>query len=104
MSDQNLSDELKHATKLDCKRRGELAELAFMRKAANLGFAVAKPWGDSDRYDVVVRFGKAFLRVQIKSVLAKDRQRKHYRVNSRNSNKNAYTSDEIDFLAAYVFP
>ena len=54
MSDQNQSDELTHATKLDAKRRGELAELAFMRKAANLGFAVAKPLGDSDRYDVVL--------------------------------------------------
>jgi hypothetical protein len=56
MSDQNLLNELIHTAKLDAKHRGELAELAFMRKAATLGFAVAKPWGDSDRYDVVVRF------------------------------------------------
>ena len=28
------------------KRRGEIAELAFMRKAISLGFGVAKPWGD----------------------------------------------------------
>src|SRR5947209_3330027 len=33
------------------KRRGELAELAFVYKAASLGFGVAKPYGDSERYD-----------------------------------------------------
>jgi hypothetical protein len=45
MSDQNLSDELTHAAKLDPKHRGELAELAFMRKAASLGFAVRQTLG-----------------------------------------------------------
>jgi len=29
------------------KRRGEVAEAAFLAKAASLGFGVAKPWGDS---------------------------------------------------------
>ena len=62
-----------------------------MRKAATLGFAVAKPWGDCDRYDVIVRFGKVFWRVQIKSVLAtnlktalsrKDRRPNQYSVHA----------------------
>ena len=30
------------------KRRGEVAELAFMHKVISMGFRVAKPWGDSD--------------------------------------------------------
>jgi hypothetical protein len=104
MSNQNLSDELTHAAKLDRKHRGELAELAFMRKAANLGFAVAKPWGDSDRYDVVVRFEKTFWRVQIKSVLALTPSRPHFRVQTKNYRGKTYSSDEIDFLVAYIFP
>ena len=103
MSDQNLSDELAHAAKLDPKRRGELAELAFMRKAASLGLAVAKPWGDSDRYDVVVRFNKTFWRVQIKSVLDKSPSRGHYRVQTRDSRKHTYSAKDIDFLVAYIF-
>lgn len=103
MSNQNRSDELTHATKLDAKRRGELAELAFMRKAANLGFAVAKPWGDSDRYDVVVRFEKTFWRVQIKSVLALTPSRRHFVVHAKNTAGKPYSSDEIDFLVAYIF-
>jgi hypothetical protein len=36
------------------KRRGELAELAFTLKAATLGFGVSKPFGDSERYDVIL--------------------------------------------------
>src|SRR2546423_627101 len=103
MSDQKLADEHTHAAKLSPKRRGELAELAFMRKAANLGFAVAKPWGDSDRYDVVVRFESTFWRVQIKSVLGKSPSRKHYRVHTANSRKQAYSAKDIDFLVAYIF-
>ncbi|MGH9494656.1 MAG: group I intron-associated PD-(D/E)XK endonuclease, partial [Candidatus Sulfotelmatobacter sp.] len=39
---------------LNTKRRGELAELAFTLKAASLGLGVSKPYGDSERYDVIV--------------------------------------------------
>jgi len=103
MSDQNRSDELTHAAQLNPKRRGELAELAFMRKAASLGFAVAKPWGDSDRYDVVVRFESTFWRVQIKSVLGKSPSRGYYRVQTAHSRQHTYTAKDIDFLVAYIF-
>ena len=97
-------EELNHASKLLSNRRGELAELAFMRKAANLGFAVAKPWGESDRYDVVVRFERTFWRVQIKSALAKCSGRTHYRFQTRDSSRNPYSPNDIDFLVGYVFP
>lgn len=60
ISEELLKHELQYTAKLDRKHRGELAELAFMRRAAALGFAVAKPWGDCDRYDVIVRLGKVF--------------------------------------------
>ena len=33
------------------KRRGEEGELAFMRRAIAEDFAIAKPWGDSERYE-----------------------------------------------------
>src|SRR2546425_646714 len=39
------------------KRRGERAELAFMLKASSLGFGIAKPWGDSERYDFILDSG-----------------------------------------------
>ena len=48
------------------KQRGEWAELLFMTLAAERGFRVAKPWGDSAPYDVVVEREGRFLRVQVK--------------------------------------
>ena len=102
--EETLKYELLHAAKLDRKHRDELAELAFMRKAATLGFGVAKPWGDCDRYDVIVRTGKVFWRVQIKSVWSMMRARTHYRVKTTGNRHSNYTRDEIDFLVAYIFP
>lgn len=104
MSEETLNSELPHAAKLDCKHRGDIAELAFMRKAATLGFAVAKPWGDCDRYDVIVRTGKVFWRVQIKSVWGVSRTRPHYRIKTTGNRHSLYSADEIDFLVAYIFP
>jgi hypothetical protein len=74
ISEETLPSETSYAD-LHNKHRGELAELAFMRKASSRGLAVSKPWGECERYDFVVRAGKLFWRVQVKSVLAKIRQR-----------------------------
>jgi hypothetical protein len=104
MSEETIRNELLHAVKLDFKQRGELAELAFMRKAAAMGFAVAKPWGESDRYDAIVRIGKIFWRVQVKSVWGKSLARPHYRLTVSSGNGRPYYADEIDFLVAYIFP
>ena len=92
-----------HEVELQKKQRGELAELAFMRKAASLGFAVAKPWGDSDRYDVVVRIRKVFLRVQVKSVWSKKPQRNHYRIKTMTCQGAPYSAEDIDFFVIYIF-
>ena len=81
------------------KRYGEIAELAFMRKALSLGYGVAKPWGDSDHYDYILSRGRFFWRVQVKSVWTKP-----YTVRLRGANGRPYTPDEIDFLVAYTAP
>jgi PD-(D/E)XK endonuclease len=85
---------------LHTKQRGELAELAFMLKAVSMGFGVAKPWGDSDRYDIILSAGQAFLRIQIKSTWS----RKCHQVNACGNSRSTYTANEIDFLAAYIIP
>jgi len=100
---ETIEQELQHAAKLSNKNRGELAELAFMRKAATLGFSVAKPWGESERYDVVVRCNQILWRVQLKSVWHISPSRNHYRIRTVNWMQLPYTADAIDFLVAYVF-
>src|SRR5438876_2244079 len=67
----------------DHKQRGEWAELRFMARAAEHGLSVSKPWGDSQRYDVTVEHNGRFLRVQVKSTVAKFcEDRKSTRLNS----------------------
>ena len=83
------------------KRRGEVAEAAFLAKAASLGFGVAKPWGDSERYDFILDSGHHYWRVQIKSTEHFAGSR--YRVKAAGW-KARYTPDEIDFLIAYIVP
>jgi hypothetical protein len=82
------------------KQRGELVEMRFMLKAAGLGFGVAKPWGESERYDFALDTGKRFLRVQVKSTYVARNQR--YAVNAKGSQNKAYTTEQIDFLVAYI--
>ena len=67
------------------KQRGELAEMAFMFKAAGLGFGVAKPWGDSEHYDFALDTGKRFVRVQVKSTYVS--RRLSYAVNAKRKQK-----------------
>ena len=52
----------------DPKRSGEISQAAFLLKAKTLGFKVALPWGDSERYDFVVWMeeGGPIFRVQVK--------------------------------------
>ena len=109
MSDENLFNETFSPASLTNRQRGNFAELAFMRKAASLGLSVAKPWGEGERYDIIVRVENVCWRVQVKSVLAKSPSKPHYRIKtSRGGGVRSriifYSSTEIDFLAAYIIP
>jgi PD-(D/E)XK endonuclease len=86
------------------KRRGELSELAFFYKAASLGFGVAKPWGDTERYDFILDSGQRLWRVQLKSGC--HHRKRCYDLHGRcgNQEKSQYTSKEIDILVAYLVP
>jgi hypothetical protein len=91
--------------RLDPKKRGELSELAFVYKAASMGFAVAKPYGDSDRFDFIVHSRHHFWRVQVRSTSSL--QYGAYQLSAHtksNGHAMPYTADEIDFLVAHVVP
>src|SRR5438876_12390922 len=47
------------------KRAGEISEAAFVVRAHSLGFLVAKPWGDSEKYDFVLDAGSKLWRVEL---------------------------------------
>ncbi len=79
--------------------------MAFILKAESLGFEVAKPYGESNRYDFVLRSGQQFWKVQVKS--SSNCGWGGYMVHAERTlhgKQISYTTDEIDFLAVYVVP
>ena len=90
------------------KAKGDLAELAFLYKAASLGFGVAKPYGDKERYDFILDSGERFWRVQVKSTSCLAGDRNGYAVNAWHNGKKhkvkTYQAEEIDFFVAYIVP
>ena len=86
------------------KRRGEMAEAAFLHKASRMGFGVSKPWGDSEPYDLIVDSGTRLWRVQVKSASRPDKYGGYvFRAHGSDS-KRAYSLEEIDVLVAYIVP
>jgi hypothetical protein len=87
------------------KRMGEMSQAAFLLKAQRLGFALAVPWGDSEKCDFIVweRECGRLLRVQVKAT-----GRLHgggydvQPVYATREGKKTYTAAEIDVLAAHV--
>jgi hypothetical protein len=92
----------------NAKRLGEIAEAKFLAAAAGLGFAVLKPWGDSEPYDFVLdarRNGRLGLsRVQVKSAHRKGKGDKGYSFSAHDVSLRAYTARDIDALIAFVVP
>jgi len=83
------------------KRMGEAIEAAFLAKVCKLRIPVCKPWGDSERYDFVVDWGKGFWRVQIKGGACLERGR--YKVGPRGSGK-PFSKDDMDFVVVHIVP
>ena len=88
---------------MNAKVKGAVGELAFMLKAASLGFGVSKPHADTEHYDFIVDSGKRLSRVQVKSTSCVFHS--GYRASSyRGDAYTVYKSDEIDFLVVYIVP
>jgi hypothetical protein len=87
------------------KRAGERSEAAFLCKASELGFGVAKPWGDSERYDFIVDNGRMLLRVQVKATDCLRAQAYETRATyTVGKGRAVYSRKDIDFLVAHVVP
>src|SRR6266568_908148 len=112
--------------RVNTKRKGELSEAAFLFKAAGLGFGVAKPWGDSERYGFILdphcpdshnhdshnndsrdhAAARRLWRVQLKCTEVV--RARGYDVQPIYSiygqGKMVYTADDIDVLVAHLIP
>jgi hypothetical protein len=88
------------------KRTGELSEAALLLKAESLGFHVSRPWGDSERYDLILDTGSRLWRVQLKCTEAL--HARGYNIQPSyaiyGQGKAVYTADQIDVLVAHIVP
>jgi hypothetical protein len=79
-------------------RLGDSDEAAFVARACEFDFRVAKPWGNIDPYDLLVGMGRGFWRVQVKHAT---RSRGEY-VTKAGGGSSLYTKHGIDFIAAHL--
>jgi PD-(D/E)XK nuclease superfamily protein len=86
------------------KQRGEWVELQFRAQAARRRFAVSKPWGETQAYDVGIEHGATFLRVQIKSTTCRSGAGYRCMLTANQNNRQDYSLNQIDMFAAYVIP
>jgi PD-(D/E)XK endonuclease len=85
----------------NCKRMGEAVEAAFLAKVCKLRIPVCKPWGDSERYDFVVDWGKGFWRVQVKGGSYCEGSK--YQAGAGGKGK-PFTEEDMDFVVVHLVP
>ena len=95
-------------TMRNTKEVGELSVSKCLAVLLNRGYSVSVPWGDSQRYDLILdrRDGKPLQRVQCKTARKLENGTLGFNTASTTTENGAivcrtYTSDEIDLFMAY---
>lgn len=86
--------------------KGNVAELAIAKEAADLGLSVLKPQTEHERYDLALGIGGRLLRVQCKWASRRDdvvyvRLKSAYHSPRRGYVVSTYSRSEIDAVAVY---
>lgn len=93
------------APRKNTKITGERSEASFLARAIQLNFGVAKPWGDSLRYDFILDNGERLFRFQVKATECLRAQAYETRATyTAGKGRAVYTRADIDFIAAHVAP
>lgn len=88
---------------MDPKDRGERSEAQILARFVERGYSVLTPWGDNQRYDLVLDLGSEFVRVQCKTARLSGRGGITFSCQSVNWNtktKKDYRG-EVDIFAVY---
>ena len=95
----------KPAPRKNTKVTGERSEANFLGKATYRNLGIAKPWGDSRRYDFIVDNGERLHRIQVKCTESIRADAYETRATYTTGKGRApYTKKDIDFIAAHVVP
>ncbi len=88
------------------KDTGDETEAAIISQLITLGYSVSIPFGDNDRYDLIVDDGTDLFRIQCKTAWQNKPQTIRFNTHSQTTKNGAYHEhtydDEIDgFLVRY---
>ena len=86
---------------------GMLTELECTKRFIKLGFTVSIPYGNNDRYDMIIDNGNNMYRIQIKTAHKNDNGSYTVqvcnKVNTMSQNKiKHYTKEQIDFIVTII--
>lgn len=90
---------------LNTKRKGMALEARIMTDLLECGCAVSTPWGDTERYDLVVDIGGNLLRIQVKSARTRNDGEtiefdcRSNRYTGKGIEHYKYSADDIDYFA-----
>ena len=90
---------------MNSKKIGNITEIEVALSLMKAGLTVLTPYGDNERYDLVVDCGKRFVRIQCKTSHSKDKGASFIfsgRSTHRRDGKVThciYTAEEIDYFA-----
>lgn len=93
---------------MNSKQKGDITELEIVLAFTKLGYDVLLPYGDRNRYDLVVDIGNKFIRIQCKAATKKDNGR-YYILSCKSSHRkngkcvsHIYSKEQIDYFATTI--
>lgn len=86
----------------DSKKRGEMGGIEVHDAGGGVGLEVRKPCGESRGYHFVVEAGGPFLRVQVKSPMARIVRGSGYLCCLMATHHSSYSTEEVDAFAIYA--
>ena len=88
------------------KQKGHLAEAKILANLLELDYTVLQPFGDNEKYDLVIESERGFHRIQCKYGKYKENgsinvQLNSSRINMNGQYKKTYTKEDIDYFATW---
>lgn len=92
---------------MNTKAKGDIAEAKVLSALIGAGYTVLRPFGDNEKYDLVIESKGQFYKVQVKSLRQKGKDQVKLPIYYQNypycdsSNLKSYKVDQVDYFAGY---